>query len=65
MAGQPPLGGQPEEPGLGPFLIPIEANAPLPYPLTRADLIHKYGFVENEAGFLEPSALLLKQQPGY
>ena len=54
------MGGQPGEPELGGFLIPIEANAPLPYPLTRADLINKYGFVENEAGFLEPSELLRK-----
>lgn len=65
MTGPPPLNSQPGEPELGPFLIPIEANAPLPYPLTRADLIHKYGFVENEAGFLEPSDLLLKQQPDF
>jgi hypothetical protein len=42
-----------------PYLMPIEANAPLPYPLTRADLIHQHGFVETAGGFLEPSGRLL------
>ena len=60
MAGQAPADSQPGEPELGGFLIPIEANAPLPYPLTRADLINKYGFIEDESGFLMPSELLLK-----
>lgn len=43
--------------------MPIEPNAPLPYPLTRADLIHQYGFLETESGFLEPPEHLLQQQP--
>lgn len=43
--------------------MPIEPNAPLPFPLTRSDLIHQYGFQETEGGFLEPPDHLLQQQP--
>jgi len=43
--------------------MPIEPNAPLPYPLTRADLIYQFGFRETEGGFLEPPEHMLDQDP--
>jgi len=41
--------------------MPIEPNAPLPYPLTRSDLIHQYGLLETEGGFLKPPKHMLQQ----